>query len=41
MIDGKFSSGGYYDATWGLTTYATAEDAKKAAEAHAESAGDE
>jgi hypothetical protein len=36
MIDGKFSSG-QYDATWGLITYVTAEDAT----AHARSAGDE
>jgi len=30
-----------YHATWGLTTYATAEDATKAAETHVRSAGDE
>jgi hypothetical protein len=30
MIDGKFPSD-HYDATWGLTTYATAEEARQAA----------
>lgn len=29
MIDGKFSAG-QYDPTWGLTTYATPEEAQQA-----------
>ena len=40
MIDGKFPQG-YYDPTWGLTTYNKPEEALKAGESHVQSAGDE
>jgi hypothetical protein len=40
MIDGKFPAD-LYDHAWGLTTFATAEDARRAAEeaAHVEDRG--
>ncbi len=37
MIDGEFPSG-QYDPTWGLTTYATAEEARRAGDQERETA---